>query len=157
MYHLSSRSRRNLQGVDPALQNVVMRAIQLTKVDFAVIEGLRTLERQKELVAKGASQTLKSKHLEGKAVDLMAYEPGGKATWSSVYYDDIADAMSLAASEFEVGIRWGAAWHIPDITLFEGTSQEATDEYVRLRVSEGKKPFLDFPHFELTWQENRQQ
>ena len=56
---------------------------------------------------------------------------------------------SSAAIELNVPIRWGAAWHIPDIRKYTGTMQEATDEYVKLRISEGRRPFVDSPHFEL--------
>ena len=46
-------------------------------------------------------------------------------------------------------IRWGAAWHIPDIRHYDGTMQEATDQYVQLRRSQGRRPFIDAPHFEI--------
>ena len=148
-FKLSSRSKERLIGVDTDLVEVVERAIELTKVDFGVTEGLRSLEKQKELVARGASQTLKSKHLEGKAVDLVAYL-GSRISWEITFYDDIAEAVREAAKELDVRIRWGAAWHISDITEYEGTMQEATDEYVKLRISQGRRPFIDAPHFELT-------
>jgi peptidoglycan LD-endopeptidase CwlK len=92
-FKLSQRSLGNLEGVDKRLQKAVHHAIGETKVDFGVICGLRTIEEQRELVAKGASQTLKSKHLDGEAVDLMAYIGGGRASWELNLYDDIADAM----------------------------------------------------------------
>ena len=76
MFKLSKKSLDKLITVEPKLQSVVRRAIELTKVDFGVIEGIRTVERQEELVAKGASKTMKSKHIEGRAVDLMAYIDG---------------------------------------------------------------------------------
>jgi len=72
-FKLSLRSIDRLEGVDDKLIEVVTTAIKYTKVDFGVIEGLRTIERQQELVDRGASKTMKSKHLEGKAVDLVAY------------------------------------------------------------------------------------
>ena len=72
MYKLSNRSLGKLEGVDNKLVEVVKEAITLTTVDFGVTYGLRTVEEQKKLVAAGRSQTMKSKHLEGKAVDLMA-------------------------------------------------------------------------------------
>ena len=148
-FKLSSRSKERLIGVDTDLVEVVERAIELTKVDFGVTEGLRSLEKQKELVARGASQTLKSKHLEGKAVDLVAYL-GSRISWEITFYDDIAEAVREAAKELDVRIRWGAAWHISDICEYDGTMQEATDEYVKLRISQGRRPFIDAPHFELT-------
>ena len=80
MFELSERSLSKLEGVNQNLVLVVKEAITLTKVDFGVICGLRTQEEQEALVAKGASQTMKSKHLEGNAVDLMAYI-GGRASW----------------------------------------------------------------------------
>ena len=147
-YKLSERSLKRLEGVDPDLVWVVKKAIEITSVDFGVSEGVRSLERQKELVAKGASKTLKSKHIEGKAVDLIAYI-GNRISWEMSLYDNIADAMCAAAEELNVKLRWGAAWHIPDIVEYDGTMQDATDEYVRLRLSQSRKPFIDGPHFDL--------
>ena len=147
-FKLSENSWKRLEGVDEDLVKVVERAIEITDIDFGVTEGLRTMERQKELVVKGASKTLKSKHLEGKAVDLAAYI-GSRLSWEITLYDNIADAIRAAAEELEVKIRWGAAWHIPDIVEYDGTMQDATDEYVELRRSQGRRPFIDAPHFEL--------
>ena len=145
---LSIRSLKNLEGVDPRLVGVVKRAIEITKVDFGVTEGLRTLATQKKYVAAGKSKTLDSKHLTGDAVDLVAYV-GSKISWEEDLYDDLADAMKQAAKEKGVALRWGAAWHIPDITKFNGTMEEATIQYIDLRRSQGKRPFIDSPHFEL--------
>jgi peptidoglycan L-alanyl-D-glutamate endopeptidase CwlK len=148
-YVLSEKSARTLEGVKPQLADVVRRAIEITNIDFGVIEGLRTEERQKELVAKGASQTMKSKHITGDAVDLMAYI-GGRASWELNLYDDIADAMKQAAIELGVSICWGAAWQIKDIRTWEGTMQEAMEAYIDERRSQGRRPFIDGPHFELS-------
>lgn len=147
-YQLSQRSLSRLEGVDERLIKVVCRAIEITDTDFGVIQGLRTIEEQKALVAKGASKTMKSKHLEGLAVDLMAFIDG-RGCWELSVYDNIADAMKQAAIEEEVPIRWGAAWNIPDIREWEGTMEEAMNHYVDTRRSEGKRPFIDAPHFEL--------
>ena len=95
-FELSARSKERLEGVNDHLIMVVDRAIQLTDVDFGVSEGLRTEARQKELVAKGASQTMKSKHIIGEAVDLVAYIDG-RVSWELNVYDNIADAMVKAA------------------------------------------------------------
>ena len=146
-FKLSERSLGNLKGVDARLQKAVKHAIGETKVDFGVICGLRTIEEQRELVAKGASQTLKSKHLDGEAVDLMAYI-GSRGSWELNLYDDIADAMRKGAELANVPIRWGAAWHINDIRDWKGTMEEAMNEYVDLRRSQGRRVFLDCPHFE---------
>ncbi len=147
-YKLSKRSLARLDGVDERMIRVVKTAITFSTVDFGVIQGLRTIEEQRELVAKGASQTMKSKHLDGLAVDLMAYV-GSRGSWELSLYDNIADAMKLAAIEEDVAIRWGAAWQIPDIREWDGTMQDAMDNYIDLRRSQGRRPFIDGPHFEL--------
>jgi peptidoglycan L-alanyl-D-glutamate endopeptidase CwlK len=147
-FKLSDRSLRNLQGVNEQLVATVNLAIVLTKIDFGVICGLRTMEEQRVLVDKGASKTMRSKHLDGNAVDLMAYI-GSRASWELNLYDDIADAMKQAAVETGAVLRWGAAWHIPDIRQWNGTMENAMGAYVDLRRSEGKRPFIDGPHFEL--------
>lgn len=147
-FKLSRRSLDRLVGVDDDLVAVVRYAISVTKIDFGVIQGLRTIEQQKELVAKGASQTMKSKHLDGNAVDLMAYI-NGRGSWELNLYDEIADAMKEGAEAAGVAVRWGAAWHIPDIRKWNGTMEEAMNDYIDLRRSEGRRPFIDGPHYEL--------
>lgn len=151
MFRLSQRSLDRLQGVDERLVNVVEMAIQLTNVDFGVVQGLRTIEMQRKLVASGASQTMASKHLEGRAVDLMAYIDG-RGSWELTLYDDIADAMAQAANEFGLKVRWGGAWTVDDIGAWRKsgkTMQDAMNSYIDLRRSQGKRPFIDGPHFEI--------
>ena len=148
-FTLSQRSLDRLEGVHDDMVRVVKKAIDVTKIDFGVICGMRTLEEQEALVAKGASQTMKSKHLEGLAVDLMAYV-GGRASWELNLYDDIADAMKEAAKLEDVPIRWGAAWHIDNIANWDGTMEEAMNAYIDLRRGQGRRPFIDGPHFELS-------
>ena len=147
-YKLSTRSQERLMGVEPELKEVVYEAIKVTKIDFGVIEGLRTEEKQKQLVESGASQTMKSKHLEGRAVDLMAYI-GGRGSWELNVYDEIADAMKEAAIKVDVAVRWGAAWTVTDIREWEGTMEEAMNSYIDTRRGQGRRPFIDAPHFEL--------
>lgn len=106
MYMLGKRSRENLEGVHPDLVAVVERAIQLTKQDFTVIEGMRTLARQEQLVSKGASKTMNSRHLTGHAVDLVPYP----VAWDWPLFYPIADAMKLAAKELDVDLEWGGDW-----------------------------------------------
>ena len=153
MYKLSSRSLGKLEGVNPLLVDTVKRAIELTKVDFGVIFGVRSLETQKKLFESGRSQTMKSKHLiqpdgTAHAVDLMAYD-GNDPSWEIVMYDDIADAMKAAAKETGAKIRWGAAWTVDNIAELEGTMQEAMNDYIDIRRKSGRTPFIDGPHFEL--------
>ena len=147
-FKLSKRSLGRLEGVDERMVRVVKTDITVSKIDFGVICGLRTVEEQRELVAKGASQTMKSKHIDGLAVDLMAYI-GGRASWELNLYDDIADAMKIAADEEDVQVRWGAAWHINDLREWDSSMQDAMNEYIDLRRSQGRRPFIDGPHFEL--------
>ena len=147
-FKLSNRSLEKLEGVDDALVAVVRQAIGISKIDFGVICGMRTIQEQEELVARGASQTMKSKHLDGKAVDLMAYI-GSRASWELNLYDDIADAMAIASRELNIPLRWGAAWNVPDIGKFDGTMEDAMMGYIDERRSQGRRPFIDGPHFEL--------
>jgi peptidoglycan L-alanyl-D-glutamate endopeptidase CwlK len=149
MFALSERSKKRLEGVDRNLVDVVKLAIEYTKIDFGVTQGLRTPEEQKKLVESGASQTMNSKHITGKAVDLAAYIDG-RLSWEHNLYDDIADAMKQAAIEKNVAIRWGAAWNVPDIRMWRGTMEEAMMYYIDFCRRENKRPFIDAPHFELS-------
>jgi len=146
-YKLGNRSLSRLEGVNDDLVTVVRYAIGVTKQDFSVICGLRTIDEQRELVAKGASQTMKSKHIDGNAVDLMAYCNGGR--WELNLYDEIADAMKEGAAAAGVQLRWGAAWTINDIGGYEGTAEDAMNSYIDTRRSQSRRPFIDAPHFEL--------
>ena len=147
-YKLGKRSLERLIGVDERMAAVVKYAINVTRQDFSVICGLRTIEEQKILVAKGASQTMKSKHIDGLAVDLMAYVDGGR--WELNLYDEIADAMAEGARAVDVPIIWGAAWSVPNIAQYgEGNMEDAMNSYIDLRRSQGRRPFIDGPHFEL--------
>ena len=146
---LSERSLSRLEGVNDRLSKVVKSAIDYTKIDFGVTCGLRTVEEQKALVESGASQTMNSKHLDGNAVDLVAYV-GPKISWELNVYDDVAEAIKTAAMEHDLSIRWGAAWHVEDIREWNGTMEELMLAYIDLRRRQGKRPFIDAPHFEVT-------
>jgi|TARA_R110001592_G_scaffold285694_2_gene554208 peptidoglycan L-alanyl-D-glutamate endopeptidase CwlK len=152
-FKMSQRSLLSLDGVHPLLCSVVKTALDYTKTDFGVIHGVRTLEEQKDLFERGASKTMDSYHLPqsdgySHAVDLMAYA-GKRASWEITLYDDIADAMKAAAQEHGASIRWGGSWTVPDIRDWEGSMEEAMNSYVDLRRSQGRRPFVDGPHFEL--------
>lgn len=108
-FRLSKRSLNALDGVHPDLVRVIKRAIETTPIDFVVIEGLRTLERQHQLVAAGASRTTKSRHLTGHAVDLAALV-GNEIRWDWPLYDRLAKAVKRAADDEGVGIVWGGDW-----------------------------------------------
>ena len=152
-YTLSTRSLERLNGVNESLVNIVKAAIKKTKIDFGVTCGLRTKSEQAELVKKGASQTMNSRHLPQEstgtshAVDLVAYI-SGRVSWELNLYDDIADAMKDAAIKEGKLIRWGAAWHKP-LNEWDGSAEDLMNQYIDLRRSEGRRPFIDAPHFEL--------
>ena len=147
-FKLSARSIGKLEGVEKDLVNVVLEAINLTKVDFGVTFGMRTLEEQQKLYDSGRSQTMKSKHLDGRAVDLVAYF-GSDISWELNVYDDICDAMAEAARRNTVAIKWGAAWSEGDIRMYSGSAEDSMNAYIDLRRSEGRRPFIDAPHFEM--------
>jgi peptidoglycan L-alanyl-D-glutamate endopeptidase CwlK len=108
-YAFGIKSLGKMAGLHPDLKRVLYRAIQLTEVDFSIIEGLRTLERQKQLVASGASKTLNSRHLDGHAVDIAPYV-NGEIRWDWPLYNKLAKAMKAAAKEVGVPIEWGGDW-----------------------------------------------
>ena len=152
-FNLSQRSLNKLDGVHPDMVSVVKRAIELTDVDFGVTYGVRTLAEQEELYNSGRSQTMKSKHLiqddgYSHAVDLVAYF-GSNVSWELNVYDNIWDAMAAAAREVGCAIKWGAAWSEGDIRSYPGTAEDAMNTYIDLRRSQGRRPFIDAPHFEL--------
>lgn len=118
-YALGAKSKERLKGVHPKLVEVVEMAIQLTKQDFMVLEGVRTPERQKELYAQGRTKpgpkvtwTLNSNHFKnaqtgyGHAVDLVPFP----VDWSHKKLDVVSNAMFAAADTLGVKIRWGADW-----------------------------------------------
>lgn len=130
-FRLGKRSLRNLEGVDPDLSSVVRRAIEITTIDFTVLEGVRTLDRQKELVKKGASKTLNSRHISGHAVDVAPWVDGAIPWNDHGAFESVALAMFQAADELGVLVQWGGDWD------FDGDSADES--------------FLDMPHFQEPW------
>ncbi|MEX2952558.1 M15 family metallopeptidase [Serratia fonticola] len=125
-FRFSLRSEGNLKGVNPALVKVVRRALELTAVDFIVIEGVRTEAQQRENVRKGVSKTMDSRHLTGNAVDLL---PVG-ADWNDYKcWLPVLDAMHKAGADLGVKLRFGITW-----------TGNPHDKPAR---------FLDAPHIEL--------
>lgn len=134
MFKLSAASEGMLKGVHPDLVKVVRRAIELTDLDFKVGEGVRTLARQKTLVASGKSKTLNSRHIPGKdglgkAVDLWVIK-GGTVVWTQADYVHLSKFVLQAAKELGVSIRWGGDW--------DGDSNWKEEK------------FFDGPHYELS-------
>lgn len=118
-FKLSQRSLKRLEGVHPDLVAVVELAIIMTPVDFTVIEGLRTPERQRELYRAGATKTLNSRHLTGHAVDLAPLVKG-QVRWDWPLFHQLAPAVKDAAHELGVSLEWGGDWpRFPDGPHFE--------------------------------------
>jgi peptidoglycan L-alanyl-D-glutamate endopeptidase CwlK len=109
MYKFGIRSISRLQGVHPDLVRVMEKSITNSPHDFSITEGLRTSERQRELVAQGASRTLMSRHLTGHAVDI-AIIKDGKAVWDFPLYQEVADHIKKVADAEGVPLIWGGDW-----------------------------------------------
>lgn len=125
-FKFSERSENNLIGIHVDLVKVVRRALEISEIDFTVIEGVRTKSRQAQLFKQGATKTLNSRHLTGHAVDIVPYP----LDWSDkAAFGKLAKAMFAAAKELKVAIRWGGDWNR------NGRSDDET--------------FYDGPHFEL--------
>jgi peptidoglycan L-alanyl-D-glutamate endopeptidase CwlK len=108
-YALGARSRSRLKGVHPDLVKVVELALSYSPHDFTITEGLRSVARQRELKAAGASQTMNSRHITGHAIDF-AVLIGGKVRWDWPLYGQVAAAFKEAAKELNVPIIWGGSW-----------------------------------------------
>ena len=122
-FNLSARSRQRLQGVHEDLVQVVERAIRITEVDFTVLEGLRSTERQQRLFEKKATLlngvTRRSRHQTGHAVDLGALIDG-EIRWDWPLYHKLAGAMKKAADQLETALEWGGDWkRFPDGPHFQ--------------------------------------
>lgn len=121
-FKFGQRSEERLKGVHPDLVKVVRRALEISKVDLAVLEGIRSSERQAQMVKSGASQTLNSRHLTGHAIDV-APVVGNQVRWDWPLYYPLAEAMKAAAAELNIPIEWGGDW----------------------------RKFKDGPHWQLPW------
>jgi len=162
-FALGSSSKAKLVYVRHPLVRVVQRAIEVSEIDFGVTEGVRTLARQKVLLASGASNTLNSLHLPDKdglarAVDLAPYldtdGDGDKEYswhWGHVY--PMAEAMRKAAIELQIGIIWGGVWDKPLHLLKNDLEDEMASYVLRWKLqnphTKRKGPLADGPHFQL--------
>jgi peptidoglycan L-alanyl-D-glutamate endopeptidase CwlK len=142
---LSARCELRLAGVHPDLVRVVRRAAE-GGVAFRVEEGLRTVKRQQQLVASGASQTMASRHITGHAVDLLPLVDG-QPTFDWKYYFPLADAFRTATIAEKVPVIWGGAWGL--LMTDYATAKAGQDRYAARVRARGQRPFLDGPHFEL--------
>ena len=133
---LGSRSLMRLEGVHPDLVRVVKKAAALSDLDFTVLEGLRTVERQTQLVKQGASKTMNSRHITGHAVDLGALIDGS-VRWDWGLYLKLGEVMRAASLAEKIPIRWGGTWKL--LSAIEGP---ITSKIL-------SRSFPDGPHFEL--------
>ncbi|MDH2997172.1 peptidase M15 [Pasteurellaceae bacterium LFhippo2] len=125
-FKFGKRSETNLKGVHKDLVKVARRALELSEIDFTVIEGVRTKARQQQLYKQGATKTMNSRHLTGHAIDIVPYP----VDWNDLEkFGKLAKAMFAAANELKIPIRWGGDWN-------------------RNGRSDDEK-FYDGPHFEL--------
>lgn len=124
LFKFGQRSEERLKGVQPDLVKVVRRALEISTLDFAVLEGIRSPERQAQMVKSRASQTLNSRHLTGHAIDV-APVVDNQVRWDWPLYYPLAEAMKAAAAELNIPIEWGGDW----------------------------RKFKDGPHWQLPWKE----
>ena len=142
MFSFSARSLHNLQGVHPKLVAVVKRALEISPIDFTVLEGVRSQERQNELWAQGRTKPgsvvtwIQStgthgvqKDGYGHAVDLAPFP----IDWNDhKRFDQLANTMFAAAKELGVTLRWGGNWDM-DATIHErGESDRPHFELVNI-------------------------
>jgi len=110
VYKLGKRSLRRLVGVDPILVFCVIEAIKISKYDFGVFEGLRTVARQRKLLREGRTTTMHSRHLTGNAIDIVPYK-NGKFNWELPhYFNEIESCMKLVIKNHNLPIEWGGDW-----------------------------------------------
>lgn len=133
---LGQRSLSRLEGVHPDLVRVVKKAAALSDLDFTVLEGLRTVDRQKQLMKQGATRTMNSRHITGHAVDLGAMI-GGTVRWDWALYIKLAEVMRSASISENVPIRWGGTWKL------------LSDIKGPITAKVLSRSFPDGPHYEL--------
>ena len=143
---LSSRCELRLAAVHEDLVRVVRNAAE-GGARFRVVEGMRTPERQRQLVAEGKSQTMDSRHLTGHAVDVAPLDGEGNVSWAWSLFFPLADAFRAASIAEGVPIVWGGAWG--QLMSDYANSKVGQAAYVARMREQGRKPFLDGPHFEL--------
>jgi peptidoglycan L-alanyl-D-glutamate endopeptidase CwlK len=123
-FQLTHNDRNKLQGVHDDLVRVVMRAAMISPIPFQVTEGLRTIQRQKELKRKGMSKTLNSRHLTGHAVDIVPIvdlNGDGKVAGDEMWHHSqlvklspyIKQAFKIEGVAYEWGGDWKGGWDKP--------------------------------------------
>lgn len=152
MFKLGTQSLKELEGVKPILVETVKVAIGISKCDFSVHDGIRTVEEQRQYVKNGTSKTMNSDHLRGEAVDLVPYVEGKLRWWWPQVYQ-VAAAMMVASRQTGAVLQWGCVWDRPMTQLASGITD--LDELAEAMKREGLaynvrhvgKDFPDGPHF----------
>lgn len=109
----SIRSLEEMSDIHPDLRKLCDKALRLSKHDFIIIDGRRTLAEQRKHFNNGASKTMKSRHLHGFAVDFVPLI-GGKIRWEPVYFKPIGLAFDKASKQLRIPIVWGGNWRWKD-------------------------------------------
>ena len=155
MFIFGKKSLSRLEGVHPDLIEVFKKAIGYSAIDFGISEGVRTKTRQAHLVKSGASTTLNSKHIIQEstgfshAVDMYTIVDG-RACWELDTYAVAGEAIVKSAKELGVdNLSWGACWHIPSVTDCNMACMDMIQDYISTRAKEGRKIFMDAPHWQL--------
>lgn len=117
-FYFSQRSIDNIVETRPEMQKLVHCTLNHSKVGFVVVDGGRTFEEQIINVRNGKSWTMRSRHMEGAAVDVAAYV-GGTVSYSPVYYMQINDAFSYCSQKTKTPYIWGGSWKVKDLMHFE--------------------------------------
>ena len=148
-YFLSEDSEKILSQINPALEQVVRRAVAISDIEIQVFHGKRTLAEQDEFFRKGVVQGSHSGHIYGAAVDIMPYIRGRMCPETEVF-DEVAMSMKYAAADLNTPIRWGGAWHCANLAAFEGIIEDLQTWYIEHCIEHGKRVRLDPHHFELS-------
>ena len=149
LFFFSEESEKKLQKLHPDLAECVRHALAMSDIQIEVNEGTRSAKMHDELYSKGVTQNpTTSAHFYGFAVDLYL-KIGDRILFEAEPYDDLAECMKYAAQRLGLKIRWGGAWHYPDLTEYYGFIEDLSNEYIDLRREANKRPHMDLQHFEL--------
>lgn len=115
VYSFSTRSLNNLSSVHPDLVRLLKSSLNVAPYDFGIIEGLRTLEKERQEVATGKSETLNSRHLADAtgycyAVDFICYDENNQGTWKPEYYQKVSEVFKRVSKQLNIPIVWGGDW-----------------------------------------------
>ena len=148
-HFFTESSEKMLKEINPALAEVAKRALAISDIEFQVTHGKRTRNQHNEFWRKGVTIANTSTHFYGHAVDLMPIIEGRPCVEAEAF-DDVAMCMKLAGQDLHTPIRWGGAWHCDNLCAFDGILEDLQMYYIDSMREVGKRPRLDYSHFELT-------